>query len=177
MNRPPQLAALAPGLVTFSSLVGRKSPRLGWCPRSQASSSFEIFGVVIDGTNVARTEPNAMSGFGVPMLDIGIALGLALNGLRAGLWHARSCFLSTSSGRKRAVPRVGTGRLDDRLWPPTEPAKREAPTAVRCCDRGFPPGGLRSRFAPSPRSPEARQSHASPLVLHRQACEVERKTL
>lgn len=37
-----------------------------------------------DGTNVARTEPNAMSGFGVSMLDIGIALGLALMGFALG---------------------------------------------------------------------------------------------
>jgi hypothetical protein len=37
-----------------------------------------------DGTNVAQTEPNAMSGFGVPMLDIGIALGLALIGFALG---------------------------------------------------------------------------------------------
>jgi hypothetical protein len=29
-----------------------------------------------DGTNVARTEPNATSGFGPSMLDLGIALGL-----------------------------------------------------------------------------------------------------
>src|SRR5215467_12720778 len=103
--------------------------------------------------------------------------GSCTRGLRARLWHARNSFLSALSGRKRAVPPVGTGRLANRLRPPTEAAKREAPTAVRCCDRGFPPGGLRSRFAPLPRSPEARQSHASPLVLHRQACELERKTL
>jgi hypothetical protein len=37
-----------------------------------------------DGTNAARTEPNAMSGFGFPMLDIGIALGLALVGFALG---------------------------------------------------------------------------------------------
>src|SRR5262249_34148663 len=43
----------------------------------------EIFGVLISW-NQPRTEPNAMSGFGVPMLDIGIALGLALMGFALG---------------------------------------------------------------------------------------------
>jgi len=47
---------------------------------------------------------------------------------------------------------------NDYLRPPTEAAKGEAPTAVRCCDRGFPPGGLRSRFAPS-QDPLKRDSH------------------
>jgi hypothetical protein len=37
-----------------------------------------------DGTNLARTEPNAMPGFGLSMLDIGIALGLALVGFALG---------------------------------------------------------------------------------------------
>ena len=37
-----------------------------------------------DGTKTPRTEPNATSGFGLSMLDIGIALGLALVGFALG---------------------------------------------------------------------------------------------
>ena len=49
-------------------------------PRPHLKYSVSQF----DGTNVAQTEPNAMAGFGVPMLDIGIALGLALMGFALG---------------------------------------------------------------------------------------------
>ena len=74
-------------------------------PRPHLKYSVSQF----DGTNVAQTEPNAMAGFGVPMLDIGIALGLALMGFALGYGTREVCFLSTSSGRKRGVPPVGTG--------------------------------------------------------------------
>jgi hypothetical protein len=37
-----------------------------------------------DGTKASRTEPNATSGFGLLMLDIGLALGLALVGFALG---------------------------------------------------------------------------------------------
>ncbi len=89
--------------------------------------------------------------------------GSCTGGLRARLRHARNRFVSTSSGRKRALPPVGTGSLGGRLRPPAEAAKepkepKRSPDRRQVMRSGLPPGGLRLRFAPS-RDPLKRNRH------------------
>jgi len=79
-------------------------------------------------------------------------------GLRARLRHARNRFLSTSSGRARALPPVGTGRLGGRLRPPAEAAK-EKPRPPSGLAIGASTWRVEVTLRPPPRDPLKRNSH------------------